>query len=138
MDELVAGAEAGQRRREAWVQRHPAEVRWEAALAERVTARHRALAAVVEHEPPEHVVRLLGPPPAVGTRRHEWLRLAERLEAHRERWRIPPERLGSRFGRSPPHAGEWLTLRRDIDRWAGQNRSIRRSSDRDRGLELGW
>jgi hypothetical protein len=130
-------AEAAQRRREDWLRCHPEEGRCEAALAERVAARRRALAAVIEAEPPPHLVRLLGPPPTGGARRQEWLGLAERLEVHREQWRIAPGNLGRRPVRAEA-AREWTVLSADLDRWTRPSQAVRRRRTLDRGLGLEW
>jgi hypothetical protein len=80
--------------RETWLAEHPAEVAWEADLAERVADRRRELALAAERKLPDHVVRLIGPPPEQPHARDDWLADAGAVEAYREKWRVEPDRLG--------------------------------------------
>jgi hypothetical protein len=136
--ELLQEAEAAEDRRARWIQRHPDEVRWESELAERVAARRRALAALVETHPPDRIVRMLGPRPAqAGSQRQHWLDLAERVEAHHERWRLPQAPFGRTGAGRAQQMWETKMLERDLDRWTRQRRSIQRGLGRDLDAGLG-
>lgn len=71
-------------RRDSWLAEHPSEVAWEADLAERVADRRRDLAVAAERDQPDHVVRLLGPPPEDLDARELWLTGAGAIEGYRE------------------------------------------------------
>ncbi len=88
--EVVAAVTA----RERWMAEHPVEVAWMEDLADRVSARRSELALAAEERPPDHMLRLVGPPPVEHNARERWLGEAGALESYREQWRVEPHQLG--------------------------------------------
>jgi hypothetical protein len=124
--------------RETWLAEHPAEVAWEADLAERVADRRRELALAAERKLPDHVVRLIGPPPEQPHARDDWLADAGAVEAYREKWRVEPDRLGQEDNMRGLQAIEWENIRAQLESdpvevdWLAWSRPAP-----DHGLDLG-
>ncbi len=100
-------AERAQAGREEWLAEHPTEAAWQRDLVNRVSKRRDELGRRAEERLPEHVVRLLGRPPAGTDDRQEWRARAAAIEAYRERWRVEPDRLGREYDRRGEQAREW-------------------------------
>jgi hypothetical protein len=59
-----------------------------------VADRRDELGRLAVSEQPDHLTGLLGPVPKHSLRADRWRLLAGRVEAYREEWRVPPEKLG--------------------------------------------
>lgn len=102
-------------------------------LRRRIDARTRELGIGALRDPPEHLVRILGPPGApLGI--DDWGDVAGRVEAYRERWRIKPNELSMRPSRNSAQAAHW----REVDLLLPelQPRSRRVGREIDHGLTM--
>ncbi len=106
------------------------------AVRARINAAAGPHQTLLKTRPPDRIVRLLGPLPS-DDRRRQWLDLAERLEAHRERWGLPAAPRGLTGRDRARRMWESNALERDLERWARQRRSIERGLGRDLGSGLG-
>jgi hypothetical protein len=92
-DALVAHQDG----RAAWLEDHADTLAYREELATAVTRRRRELAVVAAVTRPDHVVELIGEPPAGDPDEvQRWTNLAGRIEAYREEWGVEPDRLAER------------------------------------------
>lgn len=126
--------EAEQADREQWLRSQPPEVVWVKELRRRIDVRTRELGVAALHDPPEHLVGLLGPP-GTSLSRDEWAGAAGHVEAYRERWRLTPNELSRRPSRNSAQTKH----RREVARLLPelQRRQARRvSREIDHGLTM--
>jgi conjugative relaxase-like TrwC/TraI family protein len=86
--------EAEQAKLTAWRHQHADTLAARDRLAEAVADRRDELGRLAVSEQPDHLTGLLGPVPKHSLRADRWRLLAGRVEAYREEWRVPPEKLG--------------------------------------------
>jgi hypothetical protein len=88
-------AEQGQR--QAWLEDHADTLAYREELAEAVTRRRRELGVAAAVTQPDHVVEIIGEPPAGDPEEvQRWTNLAGRIEAYREEWGVDSDRLAER------------------------------------------
>jgi hypothetical protein len=88
---------AEQARRQAWLEAHADTLAYREELAEAVTQRRRELGVAAAVTQPDHVVELIGAPPAGDPdEAQHWTNLAGRIEGYREEWGVEPDRLRER------------------------------------------
>jgi hypothetical protein len=86
-----------QGQRQAWLEAHADTLAYREELTEAVTQRRRELAIVAAVTRPDHVVDVIGAPPAGDPDEVQlWTNLAGRIEAYREEWGVDSDRLGER------------------------------------------
>ena len=67
-----------------------------------------------ERDRPDHVLRLIGPPPDEPHARDDWLADTGAMEAYREKWRVEPNQLGQEENLRGLQAIEWEDIRAQL------------------------
>jgi len=82
---------------------------WEGELRRRIAERTKELGTHALHDPPEHLLRLLGPPGALMTE-ETWAGVAGRIEGYRDGWRVKPDELREGRPRDAAQAKHWRAV----------------------------
>ncbi len=126
-----------QGRRQEWLAEHADTLAYRDQLSDAVTERRHELGLTAAITQPDHLVRLIGPVPLENLEAIRlWTRMASRIEAYREEWVVPPERLQERpVDACQEHA--WAAAVHSAQLLA---RVTAPAMERrfDHGLELGW
>jgi hypothetical protein len=132
-DALVAHQDA----RAAWLEDHADTLAYREELAEAVTRRRRELGAAAAVTQPDHVVELIGAPPAgdPGELAH-WTTMAGRIEGYREHWSVEPDELLTRPV-EPCQAQDW-DLAIETARVLMPPPAPGLERGLDMGIDLGW
>jgi conjugative relaxase-like TrwC/TraI family protein len=132
LDARQATLEGEQRAYEQWMADHAETFAYRKELATKVAVRRRELGARALAEQPGHLVALLGAVPDDPKRAELWRTHAARIEAYREVWSVPPERLTE-----APRDGTQYRAWADAVRLARDLHEITRTRHLDRGIDHG-
>jgi hypothetical protein len=132
-DALVAHQDG----RAAWLEAHADTLAYREELADQVTQRRRELGAAAAVTQPDHVVKLIGAPPAGDPGAHaRWATMAGRIEGYREHWSVDPDELPTR-PMEPSQAQDWeLAIETARVLMPPPAPSLERGLDM--GIDLGW
>jgi hypothetical protein len=132
-----AAVSAEQKRREEWLTEHADTIAYRDQLTESVTERRRELGLRAAIAQPAHVVDLIGPVPADRPEAIRlWTSMAGRIEAYREEWAVPPERLRQRPWDACQEQAWETAVHSPTVLARAATRTVERSLGHDRGLSL--
>lgn len=127
--------EAAQRTRDTWLAEHAELFSYRDQLTDAVADRRHQLGAHALAPQPEHLVELLGPVPDQPVVAEDWASRAARIEAYREQWNVPADRVHEIPADGVQHR-EWSnTVRLERDRQRLATRSAARSLERNHRIE---
>lgn len=130
--------EAAQQTRDTWLAEHAELFSYRDQLTEAVADRRRQLGAHALATQPQHLVELLGPVPAQPTQAETWASRAARIEAYREQWNVPADRMHESPADGVQYE-EWantVRLERDLQRLTTRSLQRDHGIEHDFGIEL--
>jgi len=130
--------EAAQRTRDTWLAEHAELFSYRNQLTDAVADRRHQLGAHALATQPEHLVELLGPVPDQPAGAEDWASRAARIEAYREQWSVPADRLHEIPVDGVQHT-EWsntVRLEGDCQRLATRSAARSHRIEHDFGIEL--